>query len=36
MDAMLSGPAVVEKGQKIAISKRETTRWRLVAFGIVQ
>ncbi|MAG21958.1 MAG: translation initiation factor IF-2 subunit gamma [Candidatus Diapherotrites archaeon] len=36
MTVALNNSVVVEKGQKIALSKREATRWRLVAFGIVQ
>jgi len=30
---VLRAPAVVEKGQNIAISKKEKMKWRLVAFG---
>ncbi|MEM4256875.1 MAG: translation initiation factor IF-2 subunit gamma [Candidatus Diapherotrites archaeon] len=29
-------PAVVEKGEKIAISKREQSGWRLTAYGIIK
>ncbi len=36
LEAVLGNSVVVEKGQKVAISKKEATRWRLVAFGIVQ
>ena len=36
LQVVLNSSAVVEKGQKIALSKKETTRWRLVAFGVVQ
>ncbi len=30
----LRGPAVIEKGQKVAISKREASGWRLRAYGV--
>ena len=33
INVVLGRPAVVEKGQKIAISRKEKMKWRLVAFG---
>ncbi|HZX34378.1 MAG TPA: translation initiation factor IF-2 subunit gamma [archaeon] len=32
----LRSPAIVEKGQKVAISKREQNGWRLRAYGVAQ
>ncbi|MDO8538641.1 MAG: translation initiation factor IF-2 subunit gamma [archaeon] len=32
----LKNPVIVEKGQRIAISKRENSGWRLVAYGIAE
>ena len=36
IEVFLNSPVVIEKGQKIALSRKESTRWRLVAFGVVQ
>ena len=33
-DVALKNSVVVENGQKIVISKRDGTRWRLVAYGV--
>lgn len=32
----LNMPAIMEQGQKIAISKKTGNRWRLVAFGVIK
>ena len=34
IEVVLKNKVVAEKGQKIAISKKESGRWRLAAFGI--
>ncbi len=36
VELALKMPIVIEKGQKVAISKMELQRWRLVAYGVVQ
>ncbi len=36
VDVDLKNDAVVEKGEKISISKRMDNRWRLVGYGVVQ
>ena len=36
LEVFLNSPVVIEKGQKIALSRKASTRWRLVAFGVVQ
>ena len=36
VELALKMPIVVEKGQKVAISKMEQQRWRLVAYGVAQ
>jgi len=35
-DFTLRNPAVIEKGQKVAISKREKSGWRLRAYGVTK
>ena len=36
VELALKMPIVIEQGQKVAISKMELQRWRLVAYGVVQ
>ena len=35
-DVFLKYPAVVEKGQRIAINRRIMNKWRLIGYGIIQ